>query len=183
MNALGMLRDIKRDELELMLSWRNEPRVRSNMYTQHLISPEEHYAWWDRMQDRQNQHYYMFEYENQPCGIAAFNAIDLANKNSAWAFYASPSAPRGTGIRMEYLMLEQAFTTLNLHKLYCEVLAFNKAVISLHQKFGFEAEGVFRSQHIVDGEYVDVHRLAIFKEQWLNNRTAQLERITTRMSR
>ncbi|MNE44373.1 Spermidine N(1)-acetyltransferase [compost metagenome] len=183
MSELGILRDIKREELELMLTWRNEPKVRRNMYTQHLISQIEHYTWWERIQGRQDKRYYMFEYEGKPCGIAAFTNLDLINRNSAWAFYSSPSAPRGTGVRMEYLMLEQAFMILNLHKLYCEILGFNKSVLSLHQKFGFEVEGIFRSQHLVDGEYFDIHRLAIFKNQWEHNRTAQLEKITVRMSR
>lgn len=183
MDALGILRDIKKEELDLMLAWRNEPKIRNNMYTQHVISQEEHYSWWACIQSRQDQVYFMYEYKGQSCGIASFNNLDLTNKNSAWAFYSSPSAPRGTGVRMEYLMLEQAFIKLNLHKLYCEVLSFNKPVISLHQKFGFEVEGVFREQHIIDGEYIDIHRLAMFKDQWEHNRTAQLEKITTRMNR
>ncbi|MGY6037513.1 UDP-4-amino-4,6-dideoxy-N-acetyl-beta-L-altrosamine N-acetyltransferase [Aeromonas sp. AE23HZ002T15] len=183
MGTLGILRDIKEEELDLMLSWRNEPKVRRNMYTQHVISPEEHYSWWVSMQDRKDQIYYMYEYEEQPCGIAAFNNLDLKNENSAWAFYSSPSAPKGTGTRMEYLMLEQAFITLNLYKLYCEVLSFNKSVISLHQKFGFEVEGIFREQHIIDCKYIDIHRLAIFKNQWEHNRTELLDKITVRMSR
>ncbi|MGY3929682.1 spermidine N1-acetyltransferase [Aeromonas encheleia] len=183
MDTLGILRDIKKEELDLMLAWRNEPKVRSNMYTQHIISQEEHYSWWIHMQDRKDQVYYMYEFEGQPCGIAALNNLDLTNRNSAWAFYSAPSAPRGTGVRMEYLMLEQAFITLKLHKLYCEVLSFNKPVISLHQKFGFEVEGIFLGQHVIDGEYIDIHRLAILKKQWEHNRTALLEKITIRMSR
>ena len=44
----GMLRPIKDSELELMLSWRNAPAVRENMYTTHEISLAEHAAWWER---------------------------------------------------------------------------------------------------------------------------------------
>lgn len=41
---------------------------------------------------------------------------------------------------MEYLALEYAFKDMGLHKLFCEVLAFNAPVIKLHQKFGFKIE-------------------------------------------
>ena len=42
LSDLGGLRGIKEDELELMLSWRNAPKVRENMYTRHEISLSEH---------------------------------------------------------------------------------------------------------------------------------------------
>lgn len=183
MSTLGILRHIKEDELNIMLAWRNEPRVRRNMYTQHVISHEEHYSWWVRIKLCEDQRYYMYEYEGQPCGITSFNNIDLSNKNSAWAFYTSPSAPRGSGAKMEFLMLDLAFITLGLHKLYCEVLEFNRPVITLHHKFGFETEGVFKDQLFTNGEFINVHRLAILKPQWECNRTAQLARITAFRSR
>lgn len=183
MNTLGVLRNIKKDELNIMLAWRNEPKVRSNMYNQHVISQEEHLSWWEKIQGCENQKYYMYEYEGQPCGITSLNNIDLINQNSAWAFYTSPSAPRGSGAKMEFLMLDLAFITLGLHKLYCEVLEFNRPVITLHHKFGFETEGILKAQRFINDEFVNVYRLAILKSQWECNRTAQLEKIIAFRSR
>ncbi|MGA8516294.1 MAG: UDP-4-amino-4,6-dideoxy-N-acetyl-beta-L-altrosamine N-acetyltransferase, partial [Burkholderiaceae bacterium] len=128
-HSLGVLRDIQADELELMLTWRNAPTVRANMYTRHEISLQEHVAWWERMQKRDDQRYFMYESEGTPCGIVAFTGIDICNQNSSWAFYASPVAPRGTGSRMEFLALDYAFNSLRLRKLCCEVLAFNQSVV------------------------------------------------------
>lgn len=84
---------------------------------------------------------------------------------------------------MEFLMLDLAFITLDLHKLYCEVLEFNRPVITLHHKFGFETEGILKAQNFINGEFVNVYRLAILKNQWECNRTAQLERILAFRSR
>lgn len=166
LSSLGCLRAIGSDELELMLSWRNAPPVRANMYTRHEISLDEHLQWWSRISSRADQSYYMYEFQGKPSGIVAFTGIDMANNNSSWAFYASPDAARGTGSRMEYLALECAFRNMQLHKLCCEVLSFNQAVIKLHQKFGFVTEGVLRHQHLVDGSYVDVHRLGLLADEW-----------------
>ena len=166
-SSLGSLRVIRSDELELMLSWRNAPAVRANMYTRHEISLDEHLQWWSKIIDRVDQSYYMYEFHGVPSGIVAFTGIDLVNNNSSWAFYASPDASRGTGSRMEFLALECAFRKMNLHKLCCEVLGFNTPVIRLHQKFGFAVEGVLREQHLVDGTYVDVHRLGLLSDEWL----------------
>lgn len=176
-SKLGRLRAIESDELELMLAWRNAPGVRANMYTRHEISLQEHLAWWSRIQQRTDQRYFMYEYKSQPLGIVAFNGIDTTNGNSAWAFYASPDAPKGTGSRMEFLALEHAFHEMQLYKLCCEVLAFNSAVIKLHQKFGFKVEGILREQHRLDDGFVDIYRLGIFASEWQECRDTLLEKL------
>ncbi|HDZ3451913.1 UDP-4-amino-4,6-dideoxy-N-acetyl-beta-L-altrosamine N-acetyltransferase [Pseudomonas aeruginosa] len=174
---LGILREIKAEELEVMLMWRNAPSVRANMYTRHEISWDEHLAWWERTKSRKDQAYFMYEYKGVSSGIVAFTGIDSTNRNSSWAFYASTEAPKGTGSRMEFLALDYAFGDMGLHKLYCEVLAFNAPVIKLHQKYGFKAEGVFREHHMVDGAYVDIHRLGILATEWSDKRSEIKEKL------
>lgn len=178
MKQLGILRNIADDELELMRAWRNEPVVRANMYTQHEISSQEHLAWWGKTKERPDRKYFMYEMAGTPSGIAAFNGIDAQSANSAWVFYASPTSPKGTGSRMEFLMLDYAFNTLKLHKLYCEVLAFNAAVIKLHEKFGFKVEGIFRDQHKVNETFVDTYRLGILAVEWQRYRQAMFDKLT-----
>lgn len=175
---LGILRAINSDEIELMLAWRNSPNIRANMYTRHEISLDEHLAWWKRIQQRADQQYFMYEFMGTPVGIVAFTGIDTANRNSFWAFYASPAAPTGTGSKMEFLALEHAFGKLNLHKLCCEVLDFNDPVISLHKKFGFKVEGIFRDQHLLDEGYADIYRLGMLASEWQECRNSMLSKIT-----
>lgn len=174
---MGCLRTIKPEELELMLSWRNAPNVRANMYTRQEISLAEHLAWWARINTRADQQYFMYEYQGTPFGIVAFNAIDTINQNSSWAFYASPQATKGTGSRMEYLALSHAFGVLGLHKLCCEVLAFNAPVIKLHEKFGFKVEGILREQHKMDDAFVDIYRLGLLASEWSNIREPMLRKL------
>ncbi|VEF16276.1 flagellin modification protein FlmH [Stutzerimonas stutzeri] len=78
---------------------------------------------------------------------------------------------------MEYLALEYAFKDMGLHKLFCEVLAFNAPVIKLHQKFGFKIEGVLREQHSVDNSFVDVYRLGILAPEWDSQRESIRQKI------
>ena len=176
-SRLGCLRVIKPMELELMLSWRNAPSVRANMYSRHEISLAEHRAWWERIQTRSDQQYYMYEYQGTALGIVAFNGIDEVNRNSSWAFYSSPDAPKGTGSRMEYLALEHAFSGIRLHKLCCEVLAFNAPVIRLHEKFGFKVEGILRDQHMKDDSFVDIYRLGMLASEWATKRDLMLNKL------
>jgi UDP-4-amino-4,6-dideoxy-N-acetyl-beta-L-altrosamine N-acetyltransferase len=181
MSNLGILRSIDDDELELMREWRNAPAVRANMYTQHEISHDEHLAWWAKARVRTDQKYFMYSIADVPTGIAAFTHVDTQSQNATWAFYASPIAPKGTGGKMEFLMLEYAFGTLQLHKLCCEVLAFNTSVIKMHQKFGFNIEGVFKAQYKSDNGFVDIYRLGIFATEWQQKRQEMHEKLTAQI--
>lgn len=176
-SSLGLLRDIRPDELELMLAWRNAPNVRANMYTRHEISLEEHLAWWANIEKKTDQRYFMYELDGSPAGVVAFAGIDHLSSNSSWAFYASPQAPKGVGSRMEFLALEQAFGGMCLHKLHCEVLAFNTPVIKLHQKFGFKIEGILRDQHLMGCTFVDVYQLGMLASEWAAQREQMLGRL------
>lgn len=177
MHDIGVLRGIREDEVEIMRLWRNAPSVRLNMYTKHEIGIEEHQAWWERIRQRDDQKYLMYEVAGVPSGIVGFNNIDMNNQNSFWAFYASPDAPRGTGANMEFLAIDHAFDILKLHKLSCEVLAFNTTVIKLHKKFGFIVEGVFRQHHKIEEQFVDVFRLGLLSTEWSGVRANMLAKI------
>jgi len=149
------------------------------MYTQHEISREEHLAWWEGAVNRPENLYLMYEYDDRPLGVVYFNKIDKASENAAWGFYASPEAPRGTGSKMEFLALDYAFNNLRLHKLYCEVLAYNSAVIKLHGKFGFSQEGIFKEQFKRGGNYIDIYRLGMLSSDWRKVRSEIEFKITS----
>lgn len=175
MSSFGVLRQISDNELELMLEWRNSPHIRRNMYTQDEISLDSHLLWWEAMKNSGKHRYLMYDLNNQPSGIVAFVDVDQSNKNSSWAFYSSPSAAKGTGARMEFLALDYAFSELHLHKLYCEVLAYNLPVINMHKKFGFREEGIFVDQYFINESFVNVHRMGLTRSEW-NGVRAKVEK-------
>lgn len=166
MKELGVLRKMSRGDLEQILEWRNAPSVAEKMYTRHKISLEEHREWWEKTRGDKRCQYFIYESYGFAKGVVSFTDINISNRNCFWAFYADPDAAKGTGSCMEFLALDHAFRELCLEKISCEVLAFNKPVIGLHQKFGFVVEGVFRGHHFWDGEFVDIWRLGLMRSEW-----------------
>ncbi|MES1932234.1 flagellin modification protein FlmH [Salinisphaera shabanensis T35B1] len=179
-HKFGLLRTIEDSELELILGWRNAASIRQNMYTQHVIPLDEHLAWWERVRRRKDQKYFMYERNDKPLGVVAFSEINYRYANACWAFYSSPDSPRGTGSAMEFLALEFAFGDLSLHKLYCEVLAFNTPVVKLHRKFGFQIEGTFRDQYHLNGAYIDIIRLGMLRHEWDAHREVMYGKLASR---
>jgi UDP-4-amino-4,6-dideoxy-N-acetyl-beta-L-altrosamine N-acetyltransferase len=157
---------MEKQDLDLVLEWRNKPEIRMNMYTSHVISREEHYAWFERVALDSTKRYFICMADETPVGVVGFVDIMETAKTASWAFYSGDLSRRGIGSQMEYLALNYAFDELGLEKLNCEVLDFNQAVIKLHRKFGFEIEGIFKAQHYDGEKYHDIYRLAMFRKDW-----------------
>jgi len=162
-----VLRPVRAQDVTLLLQWRNEEHVRAYMYTDHVISQEEHAAWFSRMLQDGARDYRIAEYQGRPIGTVALTAIDEASRKASWAFYVGErEAPPGCGAAIEYLAIEHAFGTRRLRKLCCEVLAFNVRVIKLHKRFGFQQEGLLVRHVVKNGKYEDVVLLAMFDVDW-----------------
>jgi len=164
------LRAMSENDLELVLSWRNDPQVRKNMYSNHIISLTEHEEWFQRESENEMSRLLIFERDEVPKGFVSFTKIDRRNKHAYWAFYSGSLSERGLGLSMEVLALKYAFEVLEIQKLCCEVLSFNDAVVNFHIKFGFEQEGVRKRHYVRDEQYYDIHQLAIFDNTWLKNK-------------
>jgi len=164
------LSPMSHSDLDLVLTWRNDPRVRNNMYTNHIITEEEHRSWFEKASRDPSKRLLMcLDESDEPVGVIAFSDIDQAHKRATWAFYSGESSRRGVGSEMERLALDFAFENLGLEKLNCEVISFNMPVIEFHRKYGFRVEGIFRDQYSRDGATYDVYRLAHFRKVWLEH--------------
>lgn len=165
------LRPLTLADGERVLAWRNQDRVRANMYTDHVIAPAEHARWLERALVDERAAYRIFEHQGRPVGFVSFTDIRREHGRGTWAFYLGEAdAPRGSGAAMEYLALDEAFGPLALEKLCCEVFVFNAAVIRLHHRFGFVEEGRFIRHYRKDGEMKDIVALARFAEGWSDDR-------------
>jgi UDP-4-amino-4,6-dideoxy-N-acetyl-beta-L-altrosamine N-acetyltransferase len=173
---------LSQEYLGLVLEWRNKPEIRKNMYTTHEITKEEHKSWFNGLCNDLTRRYFVFELDGNPCGVIGFVDINKGSKSASWAFYSGDTSVRGIGSMMEIAALDYAFNTLELNKLFCEVLEFNESVIKFHKKHGFQVEGVFRKQHSYENKLWDIYRLAIFKDDWIRCSDEIKNRVKGRLS-
>lgn len=156
-----------------VLAWRNQDRIRANMYSDHLIAPDEHDRWFDRALSDATAAYRIFEHQGRALGFVSFTGMDRTHGRCTWAFYLGEAdAPRGSGAAMEMLALDEVFGPLGIRKLCCEVFSFNAGVVRLHQRFGFVQEGLLVRHHLKAGELQDIVCLARFADTWPEDRAA-----------
>ncbi len=162
--------DITAVDLEQIRIWRNSIAVSQYMYTSDQINSEEQINWFEKIKNDSSQKYWMIEYNNLKIGVVSIYNIKPNFKHCSWAFYLGNTELRGVGIgsKVEYNILNYVFEIMKFHKLICEVFSFNEKVIQMHEKFGFQREGLLREYILKDGKYYDVVVLSLLKYEWEN---------------
>jgi RimJ/RimL family protein N-acetyltransferase len=73
---------------------------------------------------------------------------------------------RGLGTEATRLIVDHAFRVLGLHRITLEVYDFNPRARHVYEKVGFVHEGTGREALLFDGEWVDVHYMAVLESDW-----------------
>lgn len=152
-----------------VLTWRNAPHVRENMYTSEPIDRETHQAWYTAALTDTARELWIIAVGGRKCGLVTLTDIKRTPPSScSWAFYIGDLdvVGKGVGSGVERRVLERVFARLELDVLRCEVLAFNTPVIGLHRKFGFEETGRIENRITRDGDGIDAICLELTRERW-----------------
>jgi len=167
------LRPVLESDLGLILQWRNSERIRANMFADHIISSEEHRAWFERVNKEPIPLFLVFEYLRKPLGIVSITQIDRVNNRCLWGFYLGETdGPPECGMVMAYMGLTYIFENLKIHKLCSEAFAFNQGSIRFHRKLGFSQEGIFVKHVLKNGSYQDIITFAMLEVDWPNIKAA-----------
>lgn len=151
-----------------VLAWRNADHVRLNMYDDQPIPAVEHARWLEVTLSAADVDAFVIVVDGVDCGFAVVRVESARHGRASWAFYLGDPAMQGRGVgrAVEYLIQHHVFEHRNMAKLSCEVLAFNTAVLRMHEKLGFTREGVLR-EHVLrsDGRH-DVHLFGMLRSDW-----------------
>lgn len=164
-NEVLTLREIQKEDLPQVLTWRNHPQVRQHMLTQHEISAEEHAQWFNTLQQDTQRHVVLVHEGNQALGLAHFAPVNPHGVVD-WGFYLTPDAPTGSGSKLARKALEFAFKQQGWHKVCGQVISSNVASRRFHLKLGFMLEGVMREQAFIANEWLSLWCFGLLSRDW-----------------
>ncbi|MGL5860891.1 MAG: GNAT family N-acetyltransferase [Phycicoccus sp.] len=161
--AAVVLRPATDDDRDDVLRWRNHPEVRAMSLTQHVISPEEHAAWWARVATDDRVLVTVYERHGVPSGVVTYFDLDRPAGTGWWGYYLDNDglAERGellpAWIEVQRQAKRYAFDELGLTVLEGEVLEANEAVRRFNRRNGFAEVGT--EVRDVDGRPTTVIRV------------------------
>ena len=167
-----MLRPAEERDVQAMREWRNQAANREVSINQHVITPDEHRAWWERVLVDPSRRVLVFEYDGRALGIVNF--FDIDERSAQWGFFLDSETTTAEGTAMLAWMAvmreatNYAFDELGVDVLGGEVLAHNEAVRLMNRRFRF-TEGEPETRE-VDGRTITVIPISLRREdrrgQW-----------------
>ena len=90
-------------------------------------------------------------------GNISLQAINYIDSNAEIAFLLGEKDFHGRGIMYEAgkLLIDHAYNSLKLHRIYCGTSSANKGMLRLAEKLGMDKEGVRRDAFFNQGNYFD----------------------------
>lgn len=159
------LRELTRDDLDLVLSWRNHPLNRQVMFNQETITTDDHYRWFENVSSDPLRCLFIFEEKGVPLGFVQFSGVKPGAVVN-WGFYTAPDAPKGTGRKLGLCAIDLAFGKLKVHKVCGQVMGKNLASINFHRRLGFKEEGVLREHQPIGACYEDLVCFGLLSREW-----------------
>jgi UDP-4-amino-4,6-dideoxy-N-acetyl-beta-L-altrosamine N-acetyltransferase len=164
-NEALTLRQLKKEDLPQVLSWRNHPQVRCHMLTQHVISVEEHTQWFKQLEHDPKRKVILIHEGSEALGLAHFTQVNPDGVMD-WGFYLTPEAPKGSGSKLARMALDFAFKQKGWHKVCGQVISTNAASRRFHLKMGFTLEGVMRQQVCMANEWLSLWCYGLLASEW-----------------
>ena len=176
------LRPATAADSERLFRWRNLPDVARWMYSDHLITPDEHARWIATALVDPTRRYWIIEMDGTPVGLAGLVDISTRNRTATLVHYLADPITRGRGLGafVEVWLLDQTFRELELNKLWCEVLFENQRAWKMHEGFGFTREAHYRAHVWKAGTPHDVLGLGMLAEDWTRRRGVSVARLRAR---
>lgn len=137
-------------------------------YNDKAVTKKSHLKFLEKYFAKQDEIIWVIEQDGKGVGIISLVHIDLKNKKSEWGRFVLSDEVKGQGlgVLVLYGLINYAFESLGLNKLYCEALKENQIAVNLYNKLGFEKEGEFKDWIYKNGKFMDIIFLSLSAESW-----------------
>ena len=164
------LREIKKNDLKMVLDWRNTYDVRKYMLNDTIISLDDHLKWYKKVSKDKTCEVLVTEYRNQPIGIIYISQLNLADQTCTWGQYIGESLRNsGIGILMQIKAIDRMINVHKIRKIWGQALDINQ-IIKIHEAFGFSNEGILRDHIIRYNKYINIFFVSLFADTWIKKR-------------
>lgn len=163
-----VLRPIERSDLPTMLRWINDPYTNQYLASYLPMRIEDEEKWYKKTLSNSTNIVFAIIVDDKCIGNMGIHDINWKDRTATTGALIGEAEYRnnGYGSEAKMLLLNYAFNTLNLYKIKSTVLAFNERSSAYSKKCGYKVEGKLVREIFMNGSYIDLIQLAVFKEWW-----------------
>lgn len=163
------LRAIEKEDLPLLMEWRNQPEYRRYFREYRELSSGHQANWFESrvMKDSSTEMFAIVDLKTgELIGACGLCYIDWINRNADFSIYIGKD---GVYIDDVYavdaakVMMKYGFEELNLHRIWAEIYDFDEKKQEMFKTLGFELEGRHKEQHWTEGKWCDSLYYGILK--------------------
>lgn len=169
-------RKLQRDDLELVLSWRQQEHVNQFMLTKFKGNMEQQVKWFDNVVSKPDRNYWIIGLDSYPVGV--LNLIDLTYPNQHTAdagFYIGEKKYSNfSGFILPYFY-NHIFDTCDFQTILGNVVKGNP-ILSMHLFHGYVVK-LEKTILTADGRDVICNEVELTKESWRKNMKLQNKKI------
>lgn len=162
------LRKLNVCDAEVTLGWRLGSRARYMNRGAQSVSEQEK---WIAARELAGDLNFIIEHQQQPVGMIALHDISVLHHSAIIGrFLIGEQAFVGNApvaFEAERLLLDYAFQTLKLHKIYGDIREDNQGVVKLRKYLGYHFDGILREHYYNGSEYVNGVMVSLLEgEYW-----------------
>ena len=172
MNAeLIELRELEERDTANIVRWRNDDEVRRNLFTQTLLTEEQHLRYFHTVvQSGRCRQYIIILKDTSPVDIGTVFLKNIDAELNQAEFGIFIGEPQGRGKRISFpatnATLQIAFESMGLRRVYLSVVGDNIPAIKTYLRIGFHEYDRETEAFPRNGHSVDIIHMEITKEQW-----------------
>lgn len=171
-NINAVLRPLAPEDTDNIVRWRNSDDVRKNLFSQDMITPDQHMAYYKKYVESGKCLQYVIEMHSGSksidVGTIFIKDVDKKSSKGEFGIFIGEPIARGAGLAKKATIeiLKIAFDELKFNKLYLTLFADNVPAFRTYLATGFRFEGVMREEFCNNGTFIDILRMGITKTDW-----------------
>lgn len=173
------IRPLEKSDVDHLMTWVNNPEIVGRFVTFSRTEPftreEEEVYVQNAIQDPKT-HLYSIFHKDTYVGQVGLMSVDSCSFNARVSCLISSKEYMGKGYAIEALklLLKEAFTVLDMNKVWLQVSIPNIRATRVYRNVGFIQEAILRQEYLIDGEFVDMIRMYILRDQWRSQNTEEV---------
>jgi RimJ/RimL family protein N-acetyltransferase len=133
------LERVRKEHIEMVRVWRNDPKIRAHMFFKSEITPDMQRDWFNSINNDQN-FYFLIKVDESYIGLISISSIDYEHKKAFAGLFIYDDSFLGTDIpvRSSLCILDVFFAYSNIDTIYAKVRDSNIIADQYNISLGFE---------------------------------------------